>query len=47
VTLLRMEDEGKRVEWHWAIAGPPSTGDAPWATEEPEDEEPAEGEPAE
>jgi hypothetical protein len=24
VTLLRAEDVGKRVEWHWIIEGPPS-----------------------
>jgi hypothetical protein len=24
VTLLRSEDVGKRVEWHWVIEGPPS-----------------------
>jgi hypothetical protein len=24
VTLLRAEDVGKRVEWHWVIEGPPS-----------------------
>jgi hypothetical protein len=24
VTLLRMPDEGKRIEWNWLIEGPPS-----------------------
>jgi hypothetical protein len=24
VTLLRAEDVGKRVEWHWVIEGPPA-----------------------